>query len=124
MSITSVKTKPAVHHFDASGQRPGRLASAIAKILMGKNKPDYVPHIDSGDVVEVANVEKMEFSGKKMERQSVYHHTGYLGGLKTTRLKDRFEEQPARVLRDAVSKMLPKNKLRTDRLKRLIFTTP
>ncbi|MBI4598880.1 50S ribosomal protein L13 [Candidatus Uhrbacteria bacterium] len=109
------------HQIDAQGRPAGRLATEISRILMGKHKPGYVPHLDVGDTVEILNVSKMSFSGKKMERNVGYHHTGWLGGLKTERLKDKFARSPSAVLRDAVSRMLPKNTLRTGRLRRLVI---
>lgn len=104
---------------DAAGQRPGRLATAIAKLLMGKNKPEYELHIDHGGKVVVENVGQMVFSGKKIDQKVLRHHTMYPGGLKEIPIKKVLKENPAEVLRHAVAKMLPKNKFRTERLKRL-----
>lgn len=116
MNITHNK-----HLIDASGQRPGRLATQIAMILMGKNKPTYTPHIDNGGKVEVSNVSKLVFSGKKLEQKEYRHHSMHPGGLKETPAKKMVEEHPEEVLRHAVAKMIPKNKFRTNRLKRLSF---
>ncbi len=74
-------------HVDAAGHSPGRLASRIAVILQGKNKPVYTPHIDNGDFVVVTNVKKMDFTGRKLEQKEYGRHTGYPGGRKTTSMK-------------------------------------
>jgi large subunit ribosomal protein L13 len=104
---------------DATGKTLGRLASEIAKILMGKNKPTYTPHIDGGDFVVVVNAEKVFVTGKKLNQKIYYKHTGYFGHLKETTLKEMLEKKPEEVIRLAVRGMLPKNKLRDKRLKRL-----
>ncbi|MBI5729241.1 MAG: 50S ribosomal protein L13 [Candidatus Magasanikbacteria bacterium] len=104
---------------DAAGTRPGRLATAIARLLMGKNKPDYELHVDRGGKVVVSNISQMVFSGKKLDQKLYRHHTMYPGGLKEIPAKKIFKENPAEILRQAVAKMLPKNKFRTNRLKRL-----
>ncbi len=109
------------HHIDATGKRPGRLASQIAMLLIGKNKPSYTPNVDNGDKVEVTNVKGLVFSGNKAEGKVYQRHTGFLGHLKEKQAKTLQREKPAEVLRHAVSRMLPKNKLRTNRLKRLTF---
>jgi large subunit ribosomal protein L13 len=106
---------------DAAEQAPGRLATQIALILIGKNKVDYEPYIDSGDSVKVLNVDKMKFSGKKLEQKVYQHHSMHPGGLKTIGVKRMMEKHPDEVLRKAVYRMLPKNKLRTARLLRLSF---
>ncbi|MDA0207799.1 MAG: 50S ribosomal protein L13 [bacterium] len=108
---------------NAAGQPLGRLATDIATHLIGKHRADYVPNQDIGDVVEVENVGKMTFSGRnKMEQKIYYRHTGWPGGIKARSLKDLFEQSPAMVLEAAVSRMLPKNKLRKERLSRLKIT--
>jgi len=104
---------------DATGKTLGRLASEIAKILMGKNKPTYTPHIDGGDFVVVVNAEKVFVTGKELNQKIYYKHTGYFGHLKETTLKEMLEKKPEEVIRLAVRGMLPKNKLRDRRLKRL-----
>ena len=104
---------------DATDKVLGRLAVEIAILLRGKNKPDFVPYKDEGDLVIVKNVEKMKFTGKKMEQKKYYHHSGYLGSLKETPLKKLFNENPSEVLRKAVSGMLPNNKLKAKMIKRL-----
>jgi large subunit ribosomal protein L13 len=110
------------HKIDATGKVPGRLAAEVAKILIGKNKAAFTPNLDVGDFVEISNVSKMEFSGKKLERTVKHKHTGYLGGLETQRLGVLFAKNPIKVFQNMVSRMLPKNTHRTPRLKRLIIT--
>jgi large subunit ribosomal protein L13 len=107
------------HTIDATGKVLGRLASEIAILLRGKNKPDFVPYKDMGEFVVVRNIAKIRFTGKKMEQKKYYHHTAYLGGLKNISLKELFKKNPAQVLRKAVMGMLPKNKLRARIIKRL-----
>ena len=105
---------------DATGQSLGRLASQVAKILMGKNKATYLPHVDGGDGVEVANVTKLAIPAKKATDKLYYHHTGRPGSLQTRTLAEIWAKDPAEVFRLAVKNMMPKNKLHTDRMKRLI----
>jgi len=104
---------------DASGKILGRLATKIANILMGKHKRNYTPYIDNGDFVVVINAEKIRITGKKLEDKIYYHHTGYLGHLKSIPLWRLLEKHPERVIMLAVKRMLPKNKLQKKRLKRL-----
>jgi large subunit ribosomal protein L13 len=106
---------------DASGKILGRLASEIAILLRGKHKPRFQPNEDGGDFVIVKNVSEIRVTGKKMEQKKYYHHSGYMGGLKEISLKELFAKDPAQVLRIAVSKMLPRNKLRRKQIKRLKF---
>ena len=106
---------------DATDKVLGRLAAEIAVILKGKNKPGFLPHKDIGDSVTVSNVDKIKVTGRKIEQKKYHHHTGYLGGLKTKTLKTLIVENPAEVLKKAVFGMLPKNKLRAKRIKRLKF---
>lgn len=107
------------HIIDAQGKILGRMATRIARILMGKDKPQYSPHIDCGDYVVVLNADKFKVTGNKMEDKFYYKHSFYLGGLKAVNLKLMLEKNPKKVLYHAVSGMLPKNKFRTKRLKRL-----
>lgn len=107
------------HKIDATDQVLGRMATDIAMHLMGKHLPNYMPHIDSGDFVIVENVAKMKITGKKLDQKVYYRHSGYPGGLKEKPMSKLMDEDPAQVLQAAVSRMLPKNKLRNDRLKRL-----
>lgn len=111
--------KRETHKIDASGKILGRLAANIAVLLRGKNKADFAPNKDIGDVVVVENVDKLKVSGKKMSQKKYYRHSGFLGGLKETPLKKLFSENPGRVLEKAVFGMLPGNKLRPRMIKRL-----
>ena len=106
---------------DALGKPFGRIASEIAVLLQGKDLPSYNPRLLGETKVVVLNIEKVKFSGKKMEKKVYRHHTGYLGGLKEEKLSVLFKRDPARVLKMSVRKMLPKNRLRDRRLKNLIF---
>lgn len=108
---------------DATGMTLGRLATQLAVILKGKNKPSFSPHMDNGDYVVVTNCDKFSVTGNKMTDKTYYRHTGYLGGLKEISLEDLLEKKPTRALELAVSGMLPKNKLRKGMLARLkLFT--
>jgi len=111
-----------IHTIDAAGQAPGRLATEVTRILIGKHKPTFTPHIDDGDHVQVLNASKMVLTGKKMDQKVYSHHTTYAAGLRQKKLSTLWAEDPADVLRRAVSRMLPKNKHRTERLKRLMVT--
>ena len=104
---------------DATGYTLGRLASEIAKVLRGKNKPIYTPFIDTGDYVIVVNADKIAVTGKKMNDKKYYHHTGYIGGLKEVTLKKLLETKPEAVLTHAVKGMLPKNTLGRHMIKKL-----
>jgi len=104
---------------DAQGKTLGRLASEIAKILRGKHKPIYVPHLDCGDYVIVVNAEKVQVTGKKLDQKFYYRHSGYPGGLKSINLRDQLQKHPTRVLKAAVRGMLPKNRLGRAMIKKL-----
>ncbi len=106
---------------DAKDKTLGELAVVIANKLRGKNKVTFTPHVDGGDYVIVLNVEKVRVTGNKEEDKKYYRHSGYLGNLKTESLKVVREKNPARILQNAVSGMLPKNRLRSEQLKRLIL---
>jgi large subunit ribosomal protein L13 len=116
-----IKVKRHKIEIDAANQTPGRLATKIAMILMGKNKVGYLTHIDSGDKVVVTNVAGLHFTGKKLEQKLYRHHSMHPGGLKEIPAKQMLKEKPEEVLKHAVIKMLPKNKLRTARMLRLSF---
>lgn len=116
---TQVERK--IHQLDATNQSPGRLASRIAFLLQGKHKPSYQPHLDAGDRVEVTNAAAMKITGRKLEQKEYIRHTGYPGGIKRTPLHKLMAENPAEVLRQAVRRMLPDNKLRKERMKRLVI---
>jgi large subunit ribosomal protein L13 len=107
------------HTIDATGQVLGRLASKIVPLLRGKNKPDFIGRIDSGDFVIVKNAGKIVYTGKKMQQKIYYHHSGYLGGLKEKTLEEVLEKKPSFALRTAVYGMLPKNRIRENQIKRL-----
>ena len=96
---------------DAEGKNLGRLASEIAKVLRGKNKPIYTSFVDTGDYVIVINADKIAVTGKKLDQKKYYHHTGYIGGLKEITLKRLLETKPEAVITHAVKGMLPKNAL-------------
>ena len=104
---------------DASSMPLGKLAVVIADKLMGKSKVTYTPHIDNGDYVVVTNAKKLVVTGDKMLQKKYYRHSGYPGGLKELKLEEVLEKDPSRVIREAVKGMLPKNKLASERLKRL-----
>jgi large subunit ribosomal protein L13 len=104
---------------DAQDKTLGRLSTLIARLLMGKDRPDYTPHVDSGAGVIVINAEKIKVSGKKPEQKTYTSYSGYPGGLKVRKLKDLLQKKPEEVIRHAVSGMLPKNKHRARRLARL-----
>ena len=96
---------------DAEGMTLGRLASEVASILRGKNKPIFTPHIDTGDYVIVINAEKIKVTGKKMDQKIYYHHSDYVGGLKQTTLREKLNKKPAEVVELAIKGMLPKGPL-------------
>ncbi len=104
---------------DAEGKILGRLASEIAKILRGKHKPYYQPDVDCGDFVIVINAEKVRVTGKKLDQKIYYRHSGYPGGLKERTLRWMLEHKPEEVIRLAVKRMLPKNRLGHRMLKKL-----
>jgi large subunit ribosomal protein L13 len=96
---------------DAAGQTLGRLASQVARILMGKENPKYTTFLDTGDHVVVINAEKVKTTGMKSEQKKYQHYTGYPGGLRTEEFSKRFDRKPELIIEDAVSRMLPKTKL-------------
>ena len=96
---------------DAAGCNLGRLASEVAKVLRGKNKPIYTPHIDCGDYVIVVNADQIKVTGKKLDQKIYYHHSDYVGGMKETTLREMMAKKPARVVELAVKGMLPKGPL-------------
>jgi large subunit ribosomal protein L13 len=106
---------------DATGKVVGRLATQIAAILMGKNKPDYTPHIDSGAVVRVINADKLEYTGKKMEQKVLFRSSNRPSGIKRLAVAKLQVEKPGEILRHAVKYMLPKNRTQADRMARLII---
>jgi large subunit ribosomal protein L13 len=120
MIDTSKKIKRDIYTVDATDTPLGRLASDIAAHLIGKHRPDFEKHLDRGDRVIVDNFAKVKITGRnKVEQKTYYRHSGYPGGLKEKTLKALLSEDPKMVLEAAVSRMLPKNKHRTERMKRL-----
>jgi large subunit ribosomal protein L13 len=104
---------------DAEGQTLGRLATLLADTLRGKRKPQYTPHVDTGDFVIVVNAEKIVTTGNKLDQKLYYRHSGYPGGLKTRTLREQLDRRPTEVIRAAVKGMLPKNKLARHQLTKL-----
>lgn len=107
------------HEIDASSMPMGRVATQIANLLRGKHKRDFTPHMDMGDFVVAVNVDKLKFTGRKIEQKKYYSHSGYLGGLKTKTLKDEIVRSPETVLRKAVYSMLDDIKFRKTLVSRL-----
>jgi large subunit ribosomal protein L13 len=110
---------------DAEGKTLGRLATQIADTLRGKGKPEYTPHVDTGDFVVVVNAEKIHVTGNKLDDKIYYRHSGYPGGLKKRPLRDELERRPTEVLRKAVKGMLPRNRLARAQIRKLkIYAGP
>jgi len=107
------------HVLDASGQVLGKLATQAAILLLGKHKPIFTPNLDTGDFVVIINAEKVRFSGGKEEKKVYYRHSGYPGGLKSVSLEEMMQADPTRVIQKAVKGMLPTNRLRAVRMKKL-----
>ena len=130
MTMTTMSAKPAEVQrdwllVDATDKTLGRLASEIAKRLRGKHKPIYTPHADTGDYVVVVNCEKVRVTGNKMKDKMYYHHTGYIGNLKSINLEKLLDKAPERVLQTAVKGMLPRNALGREMMRKLkIFSGP
>jgi large subunit ribosomal protein L13 len=110
-----------IHKIDATDKTVGRLGTQIALLLRGKNKPEYEPRIDNGDIVHVENIKKLKFTGKKFDQKKYFHYSGYPGGLKTKKMSEIFTKDPKEVLKRAVKQMLPANKQREAMIKRLII---
>ena len=104
---------------DAEGQTLGRLAAEVTKVLRGKNKPEFTPHIDTGDNVIVINAEKIKVTGKKLDQKVYYHHSDYVGGMKETTLREMMAKKPEQVIELAVKGMLPKGPLGRTMIKKL-----
>jgi large subunit ribosomal protein L13 len=104
---------------DAQGQTLGRLATRVATILRGKNKPIFTPHVDCGDFIVIVNAEKVHVTGRKMTQKKYYRHSGYPGGLKEITLRDQLQKFPNRVIEAAVKGMLPRNRLGRQMFKKL-----
>ena len=123
MKYTKMQKKEEVvrnwYEIDAEGKILGKLAAEIAVKLMGKHKVSYTPHVDGGDFVVVTNAEKIAVTGNKLLAKKYYRHSGYPGGLKTRSLEEMLAKQPTEVIRKAVERMLPKNKLGSQMIGRL-----
>lgn len=104
---------------DAEGQTLGRMASEIAKVLRGKNKPEFTPHVDTGDYVVVVNADKVKVTGKKLQQKIYYNHSDYVGGMRETTLADLLAKKPEKVVELAVKGMLPKGPLGRQMLQKL-----
>ncbi len=122
--MTTVSTKPADVRrewflVDADGKTLGRLASEIAHRLRGKHKPEYTPHVDTGDYIVVVNAEKIHVTGNKLKQKVYYSHTGYIGNLKSITLEKQLQKAPERVIEHAVKGMMPRNKLGRAMFKKL-----
>ena len=104
---------------DAEGKNLGRFSSEIAKILRGKNKPEFTPNVDTGDYVIVINADKIKVTGKKLNQKIYYSHSDYVGGMKETTLKDMLAKKPEKVIELAVKGMLPKGPLGRSMIKKL-----
>ena len=128
MSTFSAKPEEVVHDWyvvDANGRILGRLATEIARRLRGKHKPEFTPHVDTGDYIIVVNAEKIRVTGNKLKDKLYQHHTGYIGNLKTRTLETMLANAPEQVITKAVKGMLPKNKLGAVMLKKLrVFAGP
>ncbi len=109
------------HLFDAKNYVLGRLSTEVAQVLMGKNKVDYTPHIDSGDSVVIINAEKIKLTGNKENNKKYYSHSGYVGGIKEITVKELRKNKPEEIIRKSVVGMLPKNKLGSRMQKRLFI---
>ena len=122
MKTYSAKASEVNHDWfvvDASDKTLGRLASEIAHRLRGKHKPEYTPHVDTGDYIVVVNAEKIRVTGNKLQDKIYYHHTGYIGNLKSISLEKQLDKHPERVIQSAVKGMLPKNPLGRAMFKKL-----
>jgi large subunit ribosomal protein L13 len=128
--MTTVSAKPAEvrrewYLVDADGKTLGRLASEIARRLRGKHKPEYTPHVDTGDYIVVVNAEKIRVTGNKLTDKMYHHHTGYIGNLKSISLEKQLQRAPERVIETAVRGMMPRNPLGRAMLKKLkVFAGP
>lgn len=122
MKTTSIKKSDVEKNWvlmDAQEQQLGRLASEVARLLRGKHKPTFTPHIDGGDYVIIVNAEKVQLTGDKWQKKMYYRHSGYVGGLKSFKAQDILNKRPERLLQLAVKGMLPRNKMRSKLLKHL-----
>jgi len=122
--MTTVSAKPAEvqrgwYLVDASEKTLGRLSTEIARRLRGKHKPEYTPHVDTGDYIVVVNAEKIRVTGNKLQNKMYHHHTGYIGNLKSISLEKLLAKAPERVIEQAVKGMMPKNSLGREMFRKL-----
>lgn len=110
-SAKPLEVKRSWYLIDAEGKTLGRLATEVASRLRGKHKPEYTPHVDTGDYIVVVNAEKIHATGKKMQNKMYHHHTGYIGNLKSISMEKLLDKAPERVIEHAVKGMLPRNSL-------------
>jgi large subunit ribosomal protein L13 len=128
--MTTLSAKPAEirrdwYLVDATGKTLGRLSTEIARRLRGKHKPEYTPHVDTGDYIVVINAEKVRVTGNKMADKMYHHHTGYVGNMKSINLDKLLQKAPERVIEHAVKGMMPKNPLGRAMFKKLrVFAGP
>ncbi|MEK7139149.1 MAG: 50S ribosomal protein L13, partial [Patescibacteria group bacterium] len=120
-TVHNYKITRVIHQLDAADQVSGRLATQIAKLLMGKHKPDYSPQTDCGDFVVVSHAAELKFTGKKLDQKEYIRHTGHPGGIRRTPVATVMATKPALVIEKAVYNMLPKNRLRAKMMARLSF---
>ncbi len=128
MKTFSAKPAEVTHEWfliDAEGKTLGRLASEVARRLRGKHKPEFTPHVDTGDYIVIVNAEKIRVSGNKLQQKIYYKHTGYVGHLRETTLEKMLQTKPVKVIELAVKGMLPKNALGRDMLRKLkVYSGP
>ncbi len=123
MATTSVKKQTNVFQLDAADQAPGRLATQVVRLLLGKNRASYQKHLPASDQkIVIAHIEQLKFTGRKLQNKVYYHHTGYIGHLKEAKMKVIFEKDPKMLFKKIVRGMLPKNKWRDKLLKQISFT--
>lgn len=120
---TTAEISKAWHVIDCAGQPVGRLATRIAKLLRGKHKPSFTPHLDTGDFVIAINVEALTFTGDKLNQKTYWSHSGYFGGIRGTSAKELQQRHPEAILRKAVKGMLPRNRLAPVWLRKLKIYT-
>ena len=118
-SATPSDIKQDWYLIDAKDKILGRLATEVAKRLRGKHKPEYTPHMDTGDYIVIINADKIKVTGKKTDDKIYYHHTGYPGGVKSIAYKDQMIKEPTLIIEKAVKGMLPKNPLGRDMFRKL-----
>lgn len=113
------------HIVDADGMVVGRLASRVASVLRGKDKPIFTPHVDTGDFVVIINADKVRLTGRKLEQKTYYRHTGYTGGIKKEVAGDIMKKNPEKIILSAVRGMLPKNRLGRRQFRKLkVYSGP